>query len=232
MKGRRNIRKRQFETAKSLKLFREYSSLYQYLNGENADENNISTFEAQERFENKDKITEMFLKKKKNIIIPAINDKIKKEEKKSIPSENSELTDITNFYKKEEKPAVEFIFKPMGKVKESYIKYKPKMVGIQQDHDYSKTDYMITEEEWAEIKLSSNKIQDNMKDLVEEVIDKFEKYATKEEPNEVEKFKSFIMSIPLKTKGKLNDGLIKAIFSAWVAIRKRTGNSLMRVFWK
>jgi hypothetical protein len=232
MKGRRNIRKRQFEAAKSLRLFREYSTLYQYLNGENADENNLSTFEAQERYENKDKITEMFLKKKKNIIIPTINKKFESEEKKSIPSETSENTDITNLYKKEEKPAVEFKFKQMGKVQDSYIKYKPRMVGIQQTQDFSRIDYMITEEEWTEIKSSSNKILDSMKDLVEEVIDKFEKLAGKEEVKPLDKCKEFIQTLQLKSKTKLQDNLLKAIYSAWFSMRKKNGNPLMRMFWR
>jgi len=116
MANRRNIRKRQFEGNKNLRLFRDYESLYQYLNGENANENDLNTFEAQEKYENKDKIAEMFCKKKKNVIIPEINKKNSKDDKANA-SERSANTDITKdiLKSKEENGPIEFKFKPMGK---------------------------------------------------------------------------------------------------------------------
>lgn len=87
MANRRNIRKRQFEANKSLRLFREYPSLFRYLNGEGANEDNLSGFEANEKYEN-NKIGEMFVKKKRNMIIPAINEKMNKASGSS--SENSD----------------------------------------------------------------------------------------------------------------------------------------------
>lgn len=60
MTNRRNIRKRKFDANKYLKLYRDYPSLYQYLNGERANESDMNAFEVQEKYENKDKITEMF----------------------------------------------------------------------------------------------------------------------------------------------------------------------------
>jgi hypothetical protein len=90
MANRRNIRKRKFESNKYLKLFRDCRSLYYYINGENVTEDGLNAFEVQEKYENKDKIAEMFLKKKRDVIIPEINCK-----KDTETSEKSMNTDIT-----------------------------------------------------------------------------------------------------------------------------------------
>jgi len=127
MSSRRNIRKRQFEANKALRLYRDYQSLYYYLNGENADEANLSTFEANEKYENNNKIAEMFLKKKKNVIIPAINYENKDE--KGNNSERSANTEITQMYKKEEKGPVKFEFKPISQI---IMRLLPRVIMITQ----------------------------------------------------------------------------------------------------
>lgn len=178
MSNRRNIRKRQFEAGKSLRLYKDYKSLYKYIVGDNANESSISTFEANEKFDNINKIAEMFLKKKKNVIIPAINYRNEKEDKGHL-SDKSSNTEISQILKKEYKGPVKFSFAPYGKPKPCYIKYKPKMIGIHQEQDFSEIDYMITEEHWTEVKTNYKKISENMKDLVEEIFDKLEKLTAK-----------------------------------------------------
>ena len=180
MTNRRNIRKRQFEANKSLRLFRDLSSLYQFLNGDNTNKADFNAFEAQERYENNNKIREMFSKKRKNVIIPEIN---KKGDKNDKSSEKSAMTDITKdiLKSKEEEGPVEFKFEPMGGPPPSYIKYKPRMTPIEHEQNYDKIDYMITEEEWEEVVNSSKIITNDMRDIVEEIFDKLEKMTAKGE---------------------------------------------------
>lgn len=230
MANRRNIRKRQFEANKSLRYYRDTVTLYQYLNGEGANENDLNAFEMQEKYENRDKITEMLFRKKRDVIIPEINFKNDKGE----ASEKSANTDITKDLlrsKEEDRAPIEFKFKPMGPPPLSYIKYKPKMSPLGVEQNYNKIDYMITEEEWAEVSASSKNITESMKDLVEEMFDKFEKHTAKGEVQPMDKYKQFVATLPLLTKTKPpTDAQFKAIYNAWVHLRKKAGNALMRMF--
>lgn len=232
MANRRNIRKRQFEANKSLRFYRDTATLYQYLNGEGANENDMNAFEMQEKYENRDKITEMLFRKKRDVIIPEINYKNDKGE----ASEKSANTDITKDLlrsKEEDRAPIDFKFKPMGPPPLSYIKYKPKMSPLGLEQNYNKIDYMITEEEWAEVSNSSKNIPEGMKDLVEEMFDKFEKQTAKGEIQPMDKYKQFTATLPLLTKSKPpTDAQFKAIYNAWVHLRKKAGNALLRMFYR
>lgn len=226
------MRKRQFDATKYLKLYRDYSALYQYLNGESANENDINAFEMQEKYENKDKIAEMFCKKRRNILIPDIDVK-KDKESTSKKSENTDVTRDLLKSKEEDKPPVDFYFKPMGKLPPNYIIYRPKVPFIGREQDFSRIDYMITEEDWNEAFNSSKTITENMRDLVEEMFDKLEKFTAKGEIPDMERCRNFLRDIPLKTQPKFpSDTHFKAMYNAWVHLRKKHGNSLIRIFWK
>ena len=229
MANRRNIRKRNFEATKSLKLYRDYESLFKFTMGENANESNLSTFEASEKFDNNNKITEMLSKKKKNVIIPAINYKNGKDD----GSERSENTDITQILKKEEKEPVKFNFEPMGPPPSSFIKYKPKMVGVENEQDYSKIDYLLPEEDWNDSKSHYKSITENLRDLVEECFDKMEKLTGKGETPSMDECKHTILNQKLLTQPRPpTDPQIRAIYSAWIAQRKKHNNPLLRIFWR
>lgn len=231
---KRSIRKRQFDVKKSLKIFREYNEMYHYLNGENYTDTGLASFEANERYENKEKIVEMFEKKKKNVPIPEINRRNDLDEKAN-PSEKSAYTDVTKeIYKpKEEEGPVDFKYKPMGQVKESYVKYTPRMAPIGQKQDFSKIDYMITEQDWEEAKSAAKGISDNMKELVEEMFDKFEKFTGKGEIQSLDAMKSVLSHLPMITKKNFpHDAQLKSLYNGWLAARKKNGNALMRIFWK
>jgi hypothetical protein len=58
----------------------------------------------------------------------------------------------------------------MGPPPPSYIKYKPRMSPLGMEQNYSKVDYMITEESWKNVSESN-------KDLIEEIFDKLEKFT-------------------------------------------------------
>jgi len=73
----RNIRKRQFDASKMLKLYKNYHEHYKFLNGDHSTESDFKTFEQVERIDTKDKIAEMFCKKKMNVPIPDINNYMK-----------------------------------------------------------------------------------------------------------------------------------------------------------
>ena len=231
---KRSIRKRLFDVKKSLKIYRDYGEIYQYLNGENYTEAGLASFEANERYENKDKIAEMFEKKKKNVPIPIINQKTDIDEKGN-PSEKSSSTEASKeiFKPREEEGPADFKYVPMGPVKESYIKYAPRMTPIGNTQDYSKIDYMLTDQDWEEAKNSSKGISDNMKDLVEEMFDKFEKYTAKGDIQPIDKYKSALSPLPMITKKNFpHDAQLKSIYNGWLAARKKNGNALCRKFWK
>ena len=116
MKNKRIIRKRQFDTTKPLRFFRTFDELFQYTSGENISDTNLTDFIEQEKYENRDKITSMFNKKKANVPIPDINNSEKKgKEGYSDKSATTELS-LINRTKDEEAP-VEFYFKPMHMLK-------------------------------------------------------------------------------------------------------------------
>lgn len=234
MANRRNIRKRQFDASKSLRLYRDYSQLYQYLNGDSPTEDELRSFEEMENFENKDKIAEMFCKKKQNVVIPEINFSGDKE--KNADSEKSAQTNITKELlknKEEDRPPIVFNVKPMGPPPPSYIKYKPKMTAINGQQNYERIDYMMVEDQWEEIKSSSKSITESMKDLTEEMIDKLEKFTEKGEVQQLERCRDFIKQLPLVNKIKFpSDAQFRAIYNAWVSLRKKRGNAIMRIFWR
>mmetsp|Transcript_15069 Transcript_15069/g.17446 ORF Transcript_15069/g.17446 Transcript_15069/m.17446 type:complete len:274 (+) Transcript_15069:60-881(+) len=232
MKNRRNIRKRQFETNKYLKLYRTYTDLYAYIHGKNSSDGDLERFEAQERYENKDKIAEMFCKKKQNVPIPEINNAEKSD--KCDASERTAITEIMNYARqKEEEGSAEFYFKPMGPLPDSYIKYTPKMTPLNFEETCEKIDYMVTEDDWIEIKSTAKGVTDNMKDMIEEIIDKLEKLTAKGEIKSFEECRNTLSSIPLKTKNKFpSENVFRVIYTAWVALRKKTGNALLRKYWK
>jgi hypothetical protein len=230
---KRSIRKRRlFDLKKSLKIYTDYNEIYHFLNGENYSEAGLNSFEANERYENKDKIAEMFEKKKKNVPIPVMNQKLDLDEKVN-PSEKSSSTDATIFKPREEEGPAEFKYKPMGPVNASYIKYTPRMTPIGNTQDYSKIDYMLTEQDWEEAKNSSKGISDNMRDLVEEMFDKLEKFTAKGDIQPIDKYKSALSSLPMITKKNFpHDAQLKSIYNGWLAARKKNGNALFRKFWK
>ena len=192
-KNRRNIRKRQFETNKSLRIYRSLEEIYSYLHGENVNETDFKSFKTQESFENKDKIAEMFWKKKASVPIPEINSVDKGD--KSDPSVASAITDWTNYVRpKDEEGAVEFTFKPMGSLPTSYIKYKPRMIETNTNETYNKIDYLLTEEDWEEVKKEYKGVNEGMKDYIEEIIDKLEKFIGKGDMQPLDAWKSFIAS--------------------------------------
>ena len=234
MANRRNIRKRQFDASKSLRLFKDYASLYQYVNGDNATQDALQTFEEMEKYENKDKIAEMFCKKKKNVEIPEINFKEEKEKDKGNDSDKSGTTGTTQFiikHKEEDKPPVIFDFKPMGPPPTSYIKYKPKMHKMGAEQDYDKVDYMMLADEWEDIKKTSKNFNDSMHDMIEEIIDKLEKFTGHGEVPQVERCRDFIRQLNFVNKFKFpTDGVFRAIHTAWYNLRKKYGNAVMRQF--
>jgi hypothetical protein len=234
MANRRNIRKRQFDASKSLRLYRDYAQLYQYLNGDNANEDELRSFEGIERFENKDKIAEMFCKKKQNVVIPEIN--ISGDKDKNESSEKSAQTDVTKELlknKEEDRPPIVFNITPMGPAPLSYIKYKPRMTAINGQQNYDKIDYMMVEDQWEEIKNSSKSITESMKDLTEEMIDKLEKFTEKGEVQQLERCRDFVKQLVLLSKAKFpTDAQFRAIYNAWVSLRKKRGNAIMRIFWR
>jgi hypothetical protein len=65
----------------------------------------------------------------------------------------------------------------MGPPPPSYIKYKPRMSPLGMEQNYSKVDYMITEESWNEIKGLIKNVSESNKDLIEEIFDKLEKFT-------------------------------------------------------
>lgn len=93
---------------------------------------------------------------------------------------------MSQILKKGEKGPVKFDFKPMGPPPVSYIKYKPKMVGVSDEVKFGKIEYMLTQEQWADALVYKN-ITEGMKDIVEEIIDKLEKITEKSEPAGVDK---------------------------------------------
>jgi hypothetical protein len=106
-------------------------------------------------------------------------------------------------------------------------------VGIENEQDYSRVDYMLTEEDWNESKKGYKSINESLKDLVEECFDKMEKLAGKNEIPSLDVCKSHIHSFQLLTQAKQpSDPQIKAIYSAWVSLRKKHNNPLMRIFWR
>jgi hypothetical protein len=230
MANRRNIRKRQFESNKYLKLYRNYADLYHYLNGENANESDMKAFELQEKYENKDKIAEMFCKKKRDVVIPEINLK----NDKGDSSEKSANTDITMLKnKEEEKGVIDFKFKHLGGPPTSYIKYKPRIPPLGLDQNYDKLDFLMTQEHWVEVQESSKNITEDMMDITEEIFDKLEKFTAKGEVQSLDRCKQFIPSLPMVNKIKFpTDGQFKAIYNAWINLRKKTGNALTRIFYK
>jgi len=135
--------------------------------------------------------------------------------------------------KEEEKGVVDFKFKPLGGPPISYIKYKPRMPPITMDQNYHKLDYMITQEQWADVKETSKNITDDMMDVTEEIFDKLEKFTAKGEVQSLDRCKQFIPSLPMVNKIKFpTDAQFKAIYNAWINLRKKTGDALMRVFYK
>ena len=231
-KNRRNIRKRQFETNKSLRIYKTYDELYSYVHGENVNETDISSFITQERFENKDKIAEMFWKKKANVPIPEINNIDKGE--KSDPSVKSASTDCSNYVRpKDEEGPVEFIFKPMEPLNSSYIKYKPKLTTIDKSQVFNKINYMITEEDWEDVKKEYKGVSESMKDFIEEIIDKLEKFTKKGEVQSLDVCKNFINNMNFKIKSKPpSETMLKAVYNAWINMRKRVNNALLRTYYK
>lgn len=229
-KNRRNIRKRVFDTNKSLRIYKTHNELYSYIHGENVNETDISGFITLERIENKDKIAEMFCKKKANVPIPEINNLDKGD--KSDPSVKSAITDCTNYVRpKDEEGPAEFTFKPMGPLTSSYIKYKPKMTLINKADVFNKIDYMITEEDWEEVKKEYKGVSDSMKDYIEEIIDKLEKLTKKGDIQPLETYKNYINSLSFKTKSKPpTETMFKAVYTAWCNMRKRANNSLIRSY--
>lgn len=219
---KRSIRKRQFDVKKSLKIFRDYNEIYHYINGENYTDTGLASFEANERYENKDKIAEMFEKKKKNVPIPEINRRNDIDDKAN-PSEKSANTDVTKeiYRPVEVEGPVDFKYRPMGPVKQSYYKYTPQMTPIGEDQDYSKIDYMLTEQDWEEAKNAAKGISDNMKELVEEMFDKFEKLAGKGDIPSIDKCKSALSSLQMITKKNFpHDAQLKTLYNGWIAARK------------
>lgn len=182
----RNIRKRQFDASKSLRLYRDYAALFQYLHGDQSGENELKSFEEIERIDNKDKIAEMFLKKKRNVPIPDINAGLK--ENASNASDDTMKTGLTKEKaRQEERPPAEFYFKPMGNVTPNYIKYTPKVVPIRGNQHFDKIDYLVLRDQWEAIKDSCKGISERDKDMVEEVIDKLEKITEKGDPQPIDK---------------------------------------------
>ena len=157
------------------------------MNGDNSNEDDFSSFELSERIENKDKVAEMFMKKKMNVPIPDINVGVK--ENASNKSGESVKTNATKEKQKmeEEKAPVDFYFKPMGAPPASYIKYTPKVVPIHGSQHYDRVDFMMLADQWEEIRAQRNNISENMKDIVEEIIDKLEKFTEKGDPQPFEK---------------------------------------------
>lgn len=116
MKSKRIIRKRQFDTTKPLRLFRTFDELFHHTSTENITDANIIDFVEQERYENKDKITAMFDKKKANVPIPDINKSDRKD--KGEFSDRSAATELSILNRnKDDDGAVEFIYKPIRHLK-------------------------------------------------------------------------------------------------------------------
>lgn len=116
MKSKRTIRKRQFDATKPLRVFRTFDELFHHTSAENISDANISSFVEQERFENKDKITAMFDKKKANVPIPEINNSDKKD--KAGFSDRSAVTELSLLNRaKDDDGPVEFYFKPLSQIR-------------------------------------------------------------------------------------------------------------------
>lgn len=135
--------------------------------------------------------------------------------------------------KEEDRPPIDFKFTPLGGAPASYIKYKPSMPPLGYDQNFDKIDYMITVEQWNEALNSSKSINKDMMDLVEEIFDKLEKFTGKGEVQALERCRDFLRTIPLKAQPKFpTDNQFKAMYNAWIHLRKKTGNALLRMFWK
>lgn len=226
------MRKRQFDVTKFHKLYRNYADLFNYLNGESIEKPDFGDFESKEIFENKDKVTEMFCKKRRNIPIPDIDiNKPKSIDSVNIESANTELTLNLMRNKQENLPPVEFNFKPMKPQPSNYIVYKPKVPSVNIEQEFAKIDYMITQSDWEDISARFRTLTEGMRDLSEEIIDRLEKFTAKGDIPSIERCMSIISRTQLKTSPIFpTRNEFEIIYSAWVHLRKKHGNALMRKY--
>lgn len=166
----------------------------------------------------------MFLKRKRDVPIPDITPGMK--ENASNKSGESMKTGTT---KSDDRPPVEFFFTPMGPVKPNYLKYTPKVTPLVGEQNFDKIDFMMLATYWEDFRKSVKGLNDNHKDIIEEIIDKFEKFTEKGDVQPFDRYKEFIKQRRLQTSQKLpSDSQLRGIYNTWVALRKKTENALMR----
>lgn len=248
MNSRRNIRKRHFEGTKSLRLFRDCDTLLHYINGENVSVSELETFKAQESVDNIQKISDMFSKRLSNI--PNTRPKQMKD---VVSSEKSANTDVTKdpLPKTKEQGPIKFEYQKLDSIPFSYIKYKPRLLDKGKSYTYADLDYMMNEEDWEEAKTPPKGFPDRLRDTVEEIIDKLEKFTARGEVPTLDSCKTemiklgFLKDVISKNHSQMHHApefqprfkqptmeQFKQIYSFWVHLRKQHGKALLRIFWR